>query len=163
MVCSLAVHNTDFVHTEVGVSQAFYFMPLAPCQALMGQEIVDGGNPVWKPADATGNWGAALSARLPTSTESKSRWSLRIGSRNPRCCWAGCRRRRPSPITALVEEIVKQFGDKVPNLNLTDVAGVNATVQGGTVPVINITFPVPVVPVDHGSPSNGPIHAIAND
>ena len=57
LVCRVEVHNTDFVDVTTGVSQSYYFAPVI-CQALMGPEILDGGNPHWNPANATDNyWG----------------------------------------------------------------------------------------------------------
>jgi hypothetical protein len=163
VVCTLAVHNTDFIHTTVGVSQAFFFMPLAPCQALMGQEILDGGNPLWNRADATGNWwGNSLG---PTSDINWVEVALEFAhwKQESEVLLGRMPAEETSPIRMLVDGIVEQFGDEIPNLNLTGVAAVNATVQGCTVPVINLTFPIPVVPVNHGEPSNAPIHVIAND
>lgn len=158
LVCDLTVNDTDFIDVEVGVSQAFYQMPLAPCLPLMGRALLDGGNPVWQRADARNNyWGGAGG---PTSDINWVEVATTFAGQKQQYdqLVAGLPLDQAGPVRSAFESMAAQWGDKIPNLDLADHAAATASLQSCTVPVINVTFPVLVIPEDFSDWSNTPVN-----
>lgn len=160
LVCTIHVHDTDFVDVGTAVSQAFYFIPLVPCLSLMGQEILDGRNAIWNPADATGNyWGSPTG---PTSAVNPIEVaSAAIGQEDQwRHIMEGVPTEQFEALQTLKDNTVTQWGPDIPLFD-TPAAEIAVSVQTCTIPVINFSFPVVVVPVDYVDYRSVPIHTNA--
>lgn len=158
LVCSVAVHRTDFVDVQVGVLQSFYQVPVAPCTPVMGRDILDGGNAVWNRADAQENyWGGSGGPSTDVNwaeialafADQKSQYDKLVKDLPPDDY---------DVVTSAFDNMAAQAGDRVPNFDLSGYAGVTVSVQTCLIPVINITFPLLVVPVDFSNSVDSPIH-----
>jgi hypothetical protein len=160
LVCRTSVTNTDFVDVGVGVSQAYYFMPAAPCQTLMGPEILDGGNPIWNPAVATSNYwdGPAPSINLDltavaTATADADRLVNQLIEALEPADQAIVRHAR--------DAIIDHYGNALLTLPLGPTTRVTAAVESCKLPIIEAGIPVVIFPVDTGNPQATPIHPTA--
>jgi len=157
LVCDLSVHETDFVDVGTGVDQAFYAVPVLPCTWVAGSGVLN-GEKVWRPAQAQDNyWG---SPRGPSSHVNFVELALAfVGQREQaRRLAEDLPLEQQGPVKAAIEGMVTQVGDTVPNIDPTDAAAVGVHLQSCTIPVLNVTFVVPVVPESFIAWYAAPIH-----
>lgn len=158
LVCRLVVNETDFLDVTTGVSQSFYQLPLAPCVPVMGREIVDGGIPVWRRANARNNyWGGPGG---PSTDVNLVEIGLSYAGQRAQFdnLVAGLPLEDANVVQSAVENMAAQTGDSIPNFDLTGYAAAAVSVQTCTVPVLNVTFPVIVIPEDFADAADAPIH-----
>ncbi|MFC6155653.1 beta strand repeat-containing protein [Kribbella jiaozuonensis] len=158
LVCSVTVHHTDFVDVVTGFEQSFYWLPVAPCGPFMGRQILTGGIGYWSPADATGNfWGGAGGPSTDVN------W-VEIGAAflAQKAQYDQLKAGLPLEDLNVVEEafgnMASGWGDQIENLDTTTYAGVTVSVQSCTIPVINVTFPIIIYPVNAADPAPAMLH-----
>lgn len=159
IVCDVRVNNTDFIDVTMGVSQAYYALSVPPCAPLMGSAVLDGGQPFWNSADATGNyWGAGYGPSVSFNpVEIAARWMSQWSQAN--ALRAGLLPEQQSIVDAALGNLTEHYGGEVLGFAVGGSAQINVGVHGCTIPVINITFPVVINPVDTTSWVSTPIHS----
>jgi hypothetical protein len=125
---------------------------------LMGRAILEGGNPVWNPALARNNyWGPAGG---PTTDVNWVEIAAVFAAQKSQ--YDDLIQLLPLEDASIVREafenMATHYGDEMPNLDVTSQASVTVSVQDCHVPVINVSFPVIVVPVDFDSWATIPWH-----
>ena len=161
LVCDLSVNSTDFVDVVTGATQAFYEMPVAPCTALMGSGVLDGGSPAWQPADVAGNyWGGPLG---PSTDVNLAEIALAFANQKEQYdkLVVGLPLEDYNVVSDAYDGMIAQLGGDVPNFNLSGQAAVGVSVQSCTIPVINLTFPVVRIPENFLPWSSSRIHSDA--
>jgi hypothetical protein len=162
VACDTTVTNTDFINVGMGVTQSYYFVPLAPCATIMGRELLDGGNPVWNPAVATSNYWGGPGPSIDVNLFDIA-LAFAAADEQYRLVADGLPLEDLNVVTEARNGLIRQYGADAGTIQFGENAGVNVGVETCTIPVINVSFPVVIVPVDFAGAKSAPIHIAAGN
>jgi hypothetical protein len=166
VICSVEVHNVDFIDVRRGVIQAYYWVPVWPgCFAFSGRGVVYPPFPTtFELADASGNyWGPSSGPSSGPSTTVNlldvglqiSHWDDTVNALREGLDDAGL---------SLLEDASAHLASHYfgPEVTVGDGASVNVGVNSCTIPVPGVPpYPAIVNPVLTDDHRSFPIHEIA--